>query len=137
LRPEIEGEAARLGISDRVTFTGHVENPYPFMRQADLFVLSSAWEGFGNVLVEAMATGTPVISTDCPHGPREILEDGKWGVLVPPADPDALAAAMLQVLRGGGTDARERADDFTVEAAADQYLALLADLGVRQNAHSG
>jgi glycosyltransferase involved in cell wall biosynthesis len=126
LRSELEAEAASLGIADKVSFTGHIDNPYPFMKEADLFVLSSSWEGFGNVLVEAMATATPVIATDCPHGPREILEDGKWGRLVPVGDADALAEAMLAVLRRGGIDARERAAEFTVERAAGQYLDILS-----------
>lgn len=136
LRADLERHIAALGLSDRVAMTGHVDNPYPLMREADVFVLSSAWEGFGNVLVEAMATGTPVVSTDCPHGPREILEDGKWGILVPPGDTEALAGAMLKVLSGGGVDASARAKDFTVEAAADKYLALLA-IGEPRPAHFG
>jgi glycosyltransferase involved in cell wall biosynthesis len=127
LRPHTEKHIAEMGLSRQVVLAGAIENPYPYMRDADLFVMSSAWEGFGNVLVEAMATGTPVISTDCPHGPREILEDGKWGALVPPGDPDALADAILASLRTGGIDARERALHFTVERAADQYLSLLID----------
>ena len=131
-RPALEALAGELGIADQVTFAGLQPNPYPLMREADLFVLSSAWEGFGNVLVEAMAVGTPVVSTDCPHGPREILEDGKWGGLVPPGDSDALAEAMLEALRSGGIDARERARHFTVARAADQYLSLMLDEPVRE-----
>lgn len=128
LRDDLEALARALGVADHVVFAGLRDNPYPAMREADLFVLSSAWEGFGNVLVEAMAVGTPVVATDCPDGPAEILEGGKWGRLVPPGDADALAAAMLDVLRGGGIDARERARLFTVGRAADQYLDLLLDL---------
>ncbi len=122
MRAELEALARALGIAGRVAFAGLRDNPYPAMREADLFVLSSAWEGFGNVLVEAMAVGTPVVATDCPDGPAEILEGGKWGRLVPPGDADALAAAMLDVLQNGGVDARERARAFTVERAADLYL---------------
>lgn len=127
LRAELEALARALGLAGRVAFAGLRDNPYPAMREADLFVLSSAWEGFGNVLVEAMAVGTPVVATDCPDGPAEILEGGKWGRLVPPGDADALAAAMLDVLRNGGVDARERARDFTVARAADLYLDQLLD----------
>jgi glycosyltransferase involved in cell wall biosynthesis len=87
--------------------------------------MTSKREGFGNVLVEAMATGTPVISTDCPHGPAEILENGKWGVLVPVGNEEAVANAILDVLRSETVDARVRACDFTVEKAADAYLALV------------
>jgi glycosyltransferase involved in cell wall biosynthesis len=109
-----------------VKFAGMVSNPFPYMRAADLFVFSSAWEGFGNVLVEAMAAGAPIVSTDCPHGPFEILEGGKWGRLVPPGDSAALASAMLESLDKGGVDARERAREFTVGRVADQYLELLS-----------
>lgn len=129
LKDHLEAEAERLGVAQDVAFLGHIANPFPYMREAELFVLSSAWEGFGNALVEAMGTGTPVVATDCPHGPREILEDGKWGRLVPVGDADALTSAMLDVLRNGGPNARDRAADFTVEAAAGRYLALLRDVG--------
>lgn len=131
LRTELEDLARALGVSDSVAFAGFQANPWSWMRAADLFVLSSSWEGFGNVLVEAMATGTPVVSTDCPHGPREILEDGRWGALVPPGNPPALAAAILEALETGGIDARERARVFTVERAAEQYLELLLGRGDR------
>jgi len=125
MRGRLEAIARDLGLADRVLFIGHVDNPYPYMRAADLFVLSSVREGFGNVLVEALAAGTPVVSTDCPHGPREILEGGRWGRLVPPGDPEALARAMDETLAAGALDARARADAFTVRRSADQYLTLL------------
>lgn len=122
---ELEYLAESLEVRDRVEFAGFKGDPRPFMRAADLFVLSSAWEGFGNVLVEAMAMGTPVVATDCPHGPREILEDGRWGTLVPVGDPNALAEAILEALMGGGIDASARARRFTVERAATEYLNVL------------
>lgn len=125
LRARLQALAVELGVGDRVSLPGALPNPFPYMREADLFVLSSAWEGFGNVLVEAMAAGTPVISTDCPHGPREILDDGKWGDLVPVGDPVRLAEAMERALATGGIDARPRAREFTVERAADLYLDLM------------
>ena len=126
MRPALEALTVELGVADRVKFAGMVSNPFPYMRAADLFVFSSAWEGFGNVLVEAMAAGVPIVSTDCPHGPFEILEGGKWGRLVPPGDSAALASAMLESLDKGGVDARERAREFTVGRVADQYLELLS-----------
>lgn len=94
LRASLEREITALGLSERVRLPGFVKNPFAFMARASTFVLSSRWEGFGNVITEAMACGTPVISTECPHGPREILEAGRWGDLVPVADVSALATAM-------------------------------------------
>ena len=105
---------------------GFVSNPEGWMRAADLFVMSSAWEGFGNVLVEAMACGTPVVSTDCPSGPSEILEGGKWGRLVRVGDPAALAKAMSEALDDPSPpDVRQRAAYFSVDRAVDAYLSLL------------
>ena len=128
LRKNLENLILGLGLEGSVALPGYVDNPLPYMKAADVFVLSSDWEGFGNVLAEAMAAGTPVISTDCPHGPREILADGKWGKLVPVGDPDALAEAMLEILRSGGADARPRARQFSVEAAAEKYLKAVQDV---------
>ena len=124
LRGELEAQAEQLGIAADVRFEGFVANPLPYVRRAAAFVLSSLHEGFGNVLVEALACGTPVISTDCPHGPSEILEHGAWGVLTPPGDHVALAAALDPDLRARFSPAqsRRRADDFSVERAAASYL---------------
>jgi glycosyltransferase involved in cell wall biosynthesis len=123
---------ANLGIADHVAFTGFVGNPLPYMRAADAFVLSSRSEGFGNVLVEAMGCGTPIISTDCPHGPADILADGKYGILVPPRDPEALAPAFSRVLRERANFPRERlrarAASFTYKACADGYARLFRSL---------
>lgn len=87
-REELQSLAASLGIAAHVHFLGYTPNPLAYMRHAAVFVLSSIAEGFGNVIVEALACGTPVISTDCPHGPREILADGRYGTLVPVGDVD-------------------------------------------------
>ena len=123
-RSELERHITRLGLDDAVQLVGFVANPYPIVRAANLFVLSSDHEGCGNVIVEALAVGTPVVSTDCPHGPRDILEGGKWGKLVPPGNPQSLADAMLDARSNARIDARERAGDFSVEASAERYLDL-------------
>jgi len=91
--------AGSLGIGDLVDFPGFQKNPYCFLARSRLFVLSSRWEGFGVVLVEAMALGIPVVSTDCPSGPREILKDGLYGPLVPTESPSSLTQAIISVLK--------------------------------------
>lgn len=124
--------AERLGVTDAVDFAGFHGNTLPFFRQADAFLLSSRAEGFGNVLVEAMGCGTPIISTRCAHGPKEILDHGRYGVLVEPGDPEALAAAM----NGVGTLRdrfpadllRQRANDFSYAACASRYMTLFKSL---------
>lgn len=127
-RAQLESLVQELGVEADVSMPGFVDNPYPYMKAASLFVLSSAWEGFGNVLVEAMACGTPVVSTDCPSGPSEILEDGKWGPLVPVGNATAMADAMEHALTHGGPDLTERASYFTVSRASDAYLDLVNQL---------
>jgi glycosyltransferase involved in cell wall biosynthesis len=122
------GQLARdLQIADAVDFVGFQENPLPWFRMADVFVLSSRSEGFGIALAEAMGCGTPVISTDG-HGPAEILDRGRYGVLVPPQSPAALAAAMAsanEMRRRFPSDAlKARAAAFSDEACAAQYLSL-------------
>jgi glycosyltransferase involved in cell wall biosynthesis len=119
--------AADLGIADRVIFAGFHPDPTPFYMTADLFVLSSDYEGFGNVIVEAMACGTPVVSTDCPSGPAEILENGRYGRLVPVNNPSALATAMRVALAETPDRAmlQKRAAEFSSAIAAQRYLDLL------------
>jgi glycosyltransferase involved in cell wall biosynthesis len=126
LRDELEALVAELGLTADVALPGFVDNPFSWMRGSALFVLSSAWEGFGNVLVEAMACGTPVVSTDCPSGPAEILENGKWGRLAAVGDAEALARAIAEALDDPNPpDVRARAAFFSVERSVDAYLAIL------------
>ena len=127
LRESLARLAGELGIADRVTFLGFQRDPFRHMREADIFVLSSLWEGFGNVLVEAMAMGAPVVSTDCPHGPGEIIKDGETGLLVPPGDDQPLAAALQRLiddptLRAKLGDAGQiRAQDFSAQRIGAAY----------------
>ena len=131
LRSELRSLARKLRITEHVDFPGFEENPYAFFARADLFVLSSRSEALPTVLIEAMACGCPVVSTDCDFGPREILEGGRYGALVPVGDPAALSAAMArtlddpvprEVLRG-------RASFFSAERAVERYEALLLGEG--------
>jgi glycosyltransferase involved in cell wall biosynthesis len=119
--------AATLGIGSDVDLAGWTDNPFAYMARADLFVLSSRFEGLPGVLIQALACGCPTVATDCPSGPREILEGGRFGPLVPVGDPDALAGAMADVLATPpDRDAlRARGAEFSVEAAADAYQAIL------------
>ena len=126
-RNELEQQARQLGITDRVFMPGFATDPSPYYQQADLHVLSSQGEGLPTVIIEALAAGTPVVSTDCPSGPREILSDGEFGLLVPVGDAAALAAAMAESLAAQhDSDAlKARAQDFSIEKAVDQYEAML------------
>jgi glycosyltransferase involved in cell wall biosynthesis len=121
--------AAGLGLGADVDLPGFDPNPVSAMARAGTFVLSSAWEGFGNVVVEALATGCPVVSTDCPSGPGEILDGGRFGRLVPVGDAEALAEALLATLRepGDPDERRARAAVFAVDVVAERYLEVLLD----------
>jgi glycosyltransferase involved in cell wall biosynthesis len=127
LRADLEQLARDLSLSDHVHFLGHCSNPYPLVRRARALVLSSIWEGFAYVPIEAMALGVPVISTACPSGPVEILGNGEFGLLVPPRDPDQLAQAMLKLSTDDSLHAHlsrkslERAEQLSVENMARQY----------------
>ncbi len=124
-RPRLEALARELSVSDEVFMPGFVQNPYKYMKRAGVFVLSSQWEGFGNVLVEAMAVGTPVVSTDCPSGPAEILEDGRWGEIVPVGDVEALAEGIIRALHEPRGRAVVRAKEFSCEKIVAEYMKVL------------
>ena len=132
MEAELKSLVDRLGLTDVVDFQGFHSNVLPFFRRADVFLLSSLYEGFGNVIVEALGCGTPVISTRCEHGPAEILDDGRFGVLVEPHNPEAMAAAMNQVAtlreRFPAELLRQRALDYSYAACASRYMALFSAL---------
>jgi glycosyltransferase involved in cell wall biosynthesis len=127
-RPQLRDLIDRLDLARDADMPGFDANPYAYMSRAAVFVLSSAWEGLPTVLIEAMACGTPVVATDCRSGPADILVGGRFGELVPVADPPALAAAILRTLERtpAAPALRARAGDFSIERAVDRY----ADLAV-------
>ena len=97
-RGALEAQIAAWGLAEAVRFLGHRDNVYPYLRRAEVFVHTCQFEGFGYTMLEALAVGTAVVATDCPYGPREVLGGGEYGVLTPPDDPEALAAAVLRLL---------------------------------------
>ncbi len=126
LRSELESLVAGLGLSGRVSLPGFVGDLPAEIAASDLFVLSSRWEGLPGVLLEALAVGTPVVATDCPTGPDEILEGGRWGALVPVGDPPALAKAMAKTLSLPiDAPAETVLARFDPAGIVDQYLAVL------------
>lgn len=126
-RDKILALGTDLGISEHLDVLPYDPNPFRYMARSDVFVLSSAWEGFGNVLVEALACGTQVVATDCPSGPAEILENGKYGRLVPVGDVAGLAAAIdIAVDHSIPAELlKSKAKDFSIESAAKSYLRVL------------
>jgi len=134
-----EHDALQKRIDERpsrtpVTLAGHIDNPFPVIAGAGAFALTSVRESFGNVLVEALCLGVPVISTDCPHGPAEILDAGRYGLLVPVGDPQALAAAVRRLAYDGemreqlAAQGPERADAFSLERHCRNVIALFQPL---------
>ena len=121
----------RLGIEKLVCFLGFQKNPYKFLKRASVFVLSSVCEGFPTAVLEAMAVGVPVVSTDCKSGPREMIKNGVSGILVPPANAAALADATKKILleeeyaKRLGSRARKEVDRYNIQTCADRYIALL------------
>lgn len=130
LRGRLEALIRELGVADRVYLVGLVADPFGLLNRASLAVCSSLYEGFGNAIVEALACGTPVVSTDCPYGPGEILDHGRFGTLVPVGDPASLAAAIDAALDAPVDRAalRARAAQHTVKRAAEAFLAVVDGL---------
>jgi len=126
-RPLLEALARDLGIAEHVELPGFVGNPFAYMARAAVFVLSSTYEGLPGVLIQAMACGCPVVSTDCPSGPAEILDGGVYGPLIPVGDVGVLTQAILAQLDAppDRERLRARAALFSVEHAVDQYLHVL------------
>lgn len=131
-KKELVALSRDLRIADRTDFPDAVPNPFPFMLGTDVFVCSSLYEGFSNVILEAMALGKPVISTDHRHGANEIIENGRNGILVPPQDPESMAEAILKVLsdaelrRRLGEEAKKRSEDFSRDRMISEYEKLFA-----------
>jgi len=127
LHKELEVLSSNLNIDKCVDFVGYQVNPFAWISKADIFVLSSDYEGLPMVLLETMACGTPIVSTDCPSGPSEIIKNGKNGILVPPADEEKLAATMLTLLKDESLrkkfseEGKKRAEDFRIEKILPQY----------------
>ena len=135
LRGSLEALVLECGLSaSEVELPGFVSNPFAYLSRCGVYVLSSRYEGLPGALIEAMACGAPVVSTDCPSGPREVLEDGRWGLLVPVGDVDALAKAINTMLTTPKTqmaNVRQRATAFEESEAVDAYLRVLGVQGIQ------
>ena len=126
--------ANELNLSENIAFLGFQDNPYKYMKRASVFVLSSLQEGFGNVIVEAMACGIPVVATNCKSGPGEIIQDGVNGLLVPPQDEKALASAILKILNSPSLvqkfsiEGKARAEYFSIKKSVEEYEKVFKEL---------
>ncbi|MGG4025966.1 glycosyltransferase, partial [Geobacillus stearothermophilus] len=127
-REELLNLVKDMGLEQDVDIIGFVQNPYAYMKRCSVFVLSSKWEGLPTVLVEALACGANVISTDCPSGPREILDNGNYGKLVQVGDVEALTESILRCFSGSYDidldKLLSRSNDFHVEKIAREYIDL-------------
>jgi glycosyltransferase involved in cell wall biosynthesis len=129
-RVRLEDMRDKLGLTDDVLLPGWDDNPYRWMSRASVVVMCSDWEGLPTVLIEAMACGTPVVSTDCPHGPREILENGRYGELVPVDNEELLACAIERTIQAP-VDKKtlvQSAQRYSVEASRSAFLDLANEL---------
>lgn len=135
---DLQELSASLGIEDQVIFAGFIENPFPIMKNASLFVLSSDWEGFGNVVAEALICGTPTIVTDCPYGPSEIVEHNKSGIVVERSTEklaNAIRACLVDEsidLQGLSDQAKKRAETFRVGRVCQDYLHFFDEIRTRK-----
>ncbi|MBX0285625.1 glycosyltransferase [Haloarcula salinisoli] len=129
-RERLTSLARELGVADSVSLPGYTDNPYAYMGRASVYVLSSAVEGLPTVLIEALACGCTIVSTDCQYGPREILEDGRYGRLTPVGDAEALAETIGDALEDPTPPerSRERAQHFSMAAGADRYESYIASV---------
>ena len=131
LRQSLTSLAEDLGISEDLEMPGFVENPYQYMARASLFVFPSVFEGLGMVLVEALACGCPIVSADCPSGPAEILEQGRFGTLVPMGQEQSLAQAIINALETPHNKEMliARGREFSLDRATENYLELMNEIG--------
>lgn len=129
LESDIKALISNLNLGNKIIMPGHVSNVVDYYNSADLFVLSSNYEGFGNVIVEAMSCGLPVVSTDCPYGPSEILDGGKYGKLVPVGDEHAMADAMIKTLDevADHEALKARAEKLSGSESLDAYIKLFTE----------
>ena len=128
-RPQLQELVKKLKLEDQISMPGFEPNPYKFMAHAGVFALSSAWEGLANVMVEALACRCPVVSTDCPSGPAEVLDGSRYGRLVPVGDERALAEAIIAVLESPPKREMPRfiAERFGLKAGVEKYLEVLTE----------
>ena len=130
LRSNLEKQIADLGLTTEIILEGFVDNPYQYIKNADVFVLTSLWEGFGNVIVESLALGTQVVSTDCESGPNEILENGKYGFMSSTFHKFELARLMIEAINNP-IDSKllmNRGKHFSVKRAALEYKDFLLNI---------
>jgi len=127
LLPQLLELKDKLQIGENVDFIGYVSNPYAWMANSDLFIMTSQWEGFGNVIIEAMAVGTPVVSSDCPFGPKEIISDGINGLLAPIGDIEKISRIVIQLLTNDSLkktlreEGKKRAEFFDINLIGNEY----------------
>ncbi len=138
-RAVLEAFARSIGLSQRILFTGQVADPFVWMRKASVAVCSSIYEGLGNAIIEALACGTPVVCTDCPYGPREILQKGRYGTLTPVGDASAMATAIVAALDyvPNRRSLMQRGLDYTAERAAARFLEIMSELEPKRFAPMG